>query len=89
MPTLHPPVLRPPHMSPFFLEEVCTCRLFDGADCLQMAIVAIADLRSGDEVLSNYLPSADLPLKERQQRLKECYEFQCHCTLCSTQSAKR
>uniref|UniRef100_A0A7S4CB43 SET domain-containing protein n=1 Tax=Eutreptiella gymnastica TaxID=73025 RepID=A0A7S4CB43_9EUGL len=54
-----------------------------------MAIVAIADLRSGDEVLSNYLPSADLPLKERQQRLKECYEFQCHCTLCSTQSAKR
>jgi SET and MYND domain-containing protein len=46
-----------------------------------MAVVAIADIREGEEVLTSYI-DVSLPRHLRRQDLKKRYGFDCDCSLC-------
>ncbi|WOO84849.1 Histone-lysine N-methyltransferase ASHR1 [Vanrija pseudolonga] len=46
-----------------------------------MQVVAISDIRPGEEVLTSYI-DVSLPYAERQKDLSERYGFDCKCSLC-------
>ncbi|KAL1407376.1 N-lysine methyltransferase smyd2 [Vanrija albida] len=46
-----------------------------------MQVIAIGDMRPGDEVLTSYI-DVSLPYAERQKDLSERYGFDCKCSLC-------
>ena len=51
----------------------------------QIAITACRDIVSGEELLSCYLPDESATYHERQERLRNCYEFTCRCDRCKVE----
>ena len=44
----------------------------------------LSDVKAGDQISISYIPTSGLSNQERQQRLKQGYDFACDCEACSS-----
>jgi hypothetical protein len=44
----------------------------------------LSDVKAGDQISISYIPTSGLSNQERQQRLKQGYDFDCDCEACSS-----